>query len=80
MIIVLNLGKILHEKEGKGREYSKYNIEPYLFDPPRKDLFEGSSVPSFLSTPKRWTKMIMSVKHIDDYEKIMNYLFLETHR
>ena len=25
--------------------------------------------------------MIMSVKHIDDYKKIMNYLlFLETHR
>ena len=22
----------------------------------------------------------MSVKHIDDYKKIMNYLFLETHR
>ena len=34
-----------------------------------------------LLTPKRWTKMIMSVKHIDDYKKIMNYLlFLETHR
>ena len=72
---------ILHEEEGKGGEYSKYNGEPYLFDPPRKDLFEGSGVPSFLSTPKRWTKMIMSVKHIDDYQKIMNYLlFLETHR
>ena len=70
---------ILHEEEGKGSEYSKYNGEPYLFDPPRKDLFEGSGVPSFLSTPKRWTKMIMSVKHIDDYKKIMNYLFLETH-
>ena len=40
-----------------------------------------SGVPSFLSMPKRWTKMIMSVKHIDDYKKIMNYLlFLETHR
>ena len=24
--------------------------------------------------------MIMSVKHTDDYKKIMNYLFLETHR
>ena len=24
--------------------------------------------------------MIMSVKHIDDYKKIMNYLFLETNR
>ena len=24
--------------------------------------------------------MIMSVKHIGDYQKIMNYLFLETHR
>ena len=24
--------------------------------------------------------MIMSVKHIDDYKKIMNYLFLKTHR
>ena len=24
--------------------------------------------------------MIMSVKHIDDYKKIINYLFLETHR
>ena len=24
--------------------------------------------------------MIMSVKHIDDYKKKMNYLFLETHR
>ena len=72
---------ILHEDEGKGGEYSKYNGEPYLFDPPRKDLFEGSGVPSFLPTPKRWTKMIMSVKHIDDYKKIMNYsLFLETHR
>ena len=71
---------ILHEEEGKGGEYSKYNGEPYLFDPPRKDLFEGSGVPSFLSMPKRWTKMIMSVKHIDDYKKIMNYLlFLETH-
>ena len=72
---------LLHEEEGKGGEYSKYNGEPYLFDPPRKDLFEGSGVPSFLSTPKRWTKMIMSVKHIDDYKKIMNcLLFLETHR
>ena len=71
---------ILHEEEGKGGEYSKYNGEPYLFDPPRKDLFEGSGVPSFLSTPKRWTKMIMSVKHIDDYKKIMNYLFTETLR
>ena len=72
---------ILHEEEGKvGGEYSKYNGEAYLFDPPRKDLFEGSGVPSFLSAPKRWTKMIMSVKHIDDYKKIMNYLFLETHR
>ena len=72
---------ILHEEEGKGGEYSKYNGEPYLFDPPRKDLFEGSGVPSFLSTPKRWTKMIMSVKHIDDYKKIMNYLlFLEIYR
>ena len=27
---------ILHEEEGKGTEYSKYNGEPYLFDPPRK--------------------------------------------
>ena len=72
---------ILHEEEGKGGEYSKYNGEPYLFDPPRKDLFEGSGVPSYLSMPKRWTKMIMSVKHIDDYKKIMNcLLFLETHR
>ena len=35
---------ILHAEEGKGGEYSKYNGEPYLF--------EGSSVPSFLSTPK----------------------------
>ena len=70
---------ILHEEEGKGGEYSKYNGEPYLFDPPRKDFFEGSGVSSFLSTPKRWTKMIMSVKHIDDYKKIMSYLFLETH-
>ena len=70
---------ILHEVEGKG-EYSKYNGEPYLFDPPRKDFFEGSGVPSFFSTPKRWTKMIMSVKNIDDYKKIMNYFFLETHR
>ena len=24
--------------------------------------------------------MIMSVKHIDDYKNIMNYLFLETNR
>ena len=24
--------------------------------------------------------MIMSVKNIDDYKKIMNYLFRETHR
>ena len=71
---------ILYEEEGKGGEYSKYNGEPYLFDPPRKDLFESSGVLSFLSTPKRWTKMIMSVKHIDDYKKIMSYLFLETHR
>ena len=71
---------ILHEEEGKGGEYSKYNGEPYLFDPPRKDVFEGSGVLSFLSTPKRWTKMIMSVKHIDDYKKIINYLVLETHR
>ena len=69
---------ILHEEEGE--EYSKYNGEPYLFDPPMKDLFEDSGVPFFLSTPKRWTKMIMSVKHIDDYKKIMNYLFLKTHR
>ena len=30
---------ILHEKEGKGGEYSEYNDEPYLFDPPRKDFF-----------------------------------------
>ena len=67
------------KERGEG-EYSKYNGEPYLFDPSRKDLFEGSGVPSFLSTPKKWTKMIMSVKHIDDYKKIMNYLFLETHR
>ena len=71
---------ILHEEEGKGGEYSEYNGESYLFDAPKKDFFEGSGVPSFLSTPKRWTKMIMSVKHIDDYKKIMNYLFLETHR
>ena len=71
---------ILHEEQGKGGEYSQYNSEPYLFDPPRKDFFEDSGAPSFLSTPKRWTKMIMSVKHIDDYKKIMNYLFLETHR
>ena len=35
----------------------------------------------FFQHQKRWTKMIMSVKHIDDYKKIMNYLlFLETHR
>ena len=71
---------ILHEEEEKGGEYSKYNGEPYLFDPPRKDFFEGSWIPSFLSTPKRWIKMIMSVKHIDDYKEKMNYLFLETHR
>ena len=71
---------ILHEEEGKGGEYVKYDREPYLFDPLRKDFFEGSGVPSFLSTPKRWTQMIMSVKHIDAYKKIMNYLFLETHR
>ena len=69
---------ILHEEEGG--EYSKYNGEPYLFDPPMKDLFEDSGVPFFLSTSNRWTKMIMSVKHIDDYKKIMNYLFLKTHR
>ena len=68
---------LLHEEEGKGGEYSKYNGEPYLFDPPRKDLFEGSGVPSFLSTPKRWTNMIMSVKHIDDYKKIMNFFSLK---
>ena len=43
---------ILHEEEGKGGEYSKYNGEPYLFDPSRKDFFEGSWIPSFLSTPK----------------------------
>ena len=66
---------ILHEEEGKGGEYVKYDGEPYLFDPHRKDFFEGSGVPSFLSTPKRWTKMIMSAKHVDDYKKIMNYLF-----
>ena len=71
---------ILHEEEGKGGEYVKYDGEPYLFDPPRKDFFEGSGVPSCLSAPKRWTRMIMSVKHIDDYKKIINYLFLETHR
>ena len=71
---------ILHGEEEKGGEYVKYDGEPYLFDPPRKDFFEGSGVPSFLLTPKRWTKMIMSVKDIDDYKKIMNYLFLETHR
>ena len=50
---------ILHEEEEKGGEYVKYDGEPYLFDPPRKDFFEGSGVPSFLSTPKRWIKMIM---------------------
>ena len=71
---------ILHEEEGKERQYSEYNSEPYLFDSPRKGFFESSGVPSFLSTPKRWTKMIMLMKHIDDYKKIMNYLFLETHR
>ena len=70
---------ILHEEEGKGAEHSKYNGK-YLFDPPRKDVFEGSGVHIFLSTPKIWTKMIMSVKHIHDYEKIINYFFLETHR
>ena len=43
---------ILHEEEGKGGEYSKYNGEPYLFDPPRKDLFEGSGVPSFFQHQK----------------------------
>ena len=44
---------ILHEEEGKGGEYSKYNGEPYLFDPPRKDLFEGSGVPSFCFSTKK---------------------------
>ena len=67
-------------EESKEGEYVKYNGEPYLFDPPRKDLFEGSGVPFFLLAPKGWTKKIMSVKDIDDYKKIMNYLFLETHR
>ena len=44
---------ILHEEEGKvGGEYSKYNGEPYLFDPPRKDLFEGSGVPLFFQHQK----------------------------
>ena len=43
---------ILHEEEGKGGEYVKYDGELYLFDPPRKDFFEGSGVPSFLLTPK----------------------------
>ena len=62
----------------KGGEYVKCNGEPYLFDPARKDFFEGSGVPFFLDTPKRWTEMILSVKHIDDYKKIMNYLFIET--
>ena len=52
------------EKEGN---IVNIMVKPYLFDPPRKDVFEGSGVPSFLSTPKRWTKMIMSVIHIDDY-------------
>ena len=42
---------ILYDGKGQGGEYSKYNGEPYLFDPPRKDFFEGSDVPSFLSTP-----------------------------
>ena len=41
---------ILHAaKEG---EYFNDNGEPYLFDPPRKELFEGNGLPSFLSTPK----------------------------
>ena len=31
----------------KGGEYVKCNGEPHLFDPPRKDLFEGSGVPFF---------------------------------
>ena len=38
---------ILHEEEGKQGEYVKYNGEPYLFDPPRKDFFKGSGVSSF---------------------------------
>ena len=67
-------------KRMQREENVKYNGELYLFNPPRKDFFEGSAVPSYLSTPKRWTKMILSVKDIDDYKKIMNYLFLETHR
>ena len=61
-----------------GGEYGKCNGEPYLFDPPRKDFFEGSGVPFFLNTPKRWTKMIMSVEHID-YSKKINF-FIETNR
>ena len=67
-------------QEVKGGEYVKYDGEPYLFDPPRKDIFEGNGLPIFLNTPKRWTKMIMSVNHINDYKKVMNYLFLVTHR
>ena len=40
--------------EGAKRgEYVQHNGQPYLFDPPRKDFFEGSGVPFFLSTPKR---------------------------
>ena len=30
---------ILHEEEEKGGECSKYNGEPYLFAPPKKDFF-----------------------------------------
>ena len=40
---------ILHEEEEKGGECSRYNGEPYSFDPHRKDFFEGSGVLSFFS-------------------------------
>ena len=64
----------------KGAECVKYDGEPYLFDPSRKDIFEGNGLPIFLNTPKRWTKMIMSVNRFIDYKKVTNYLFLVTHR
>ena len=67
-------------EEENGREYSKFNGEQYLFDPPRKELFEGNGLPIFLSTPKKLTKMIMSVEHIDDYKTIMNYMLSERNR
>ena len=45
----------------KGGEYVKYDGEPYLFDPPRKEIFEDNGVPIFLCTPKRWTSVKVQV-------------------